>query len=164
MESECRPCGAWRAIPPRALAGASRATRIMLSAMSSRFFSPRLLCGVFCVFLTACSGASPTSFLKPYRPDVRQGNYLDAPLLEALKPGLTRDQVRFLLGSPPVVDLFNPNRWDYVYRFEPGRGGHTVYRRIGLVFEQDRLAHIEASGFEAQAGLDALGPNGGALR
>jgi outer membrane protein assembly factor BamE len=117
------------------------------SLLPSRRLVRGLLCGLTCILTVACS-ASP-SLLKPYRPDVRQGNYLDQALLETLKPGMTREQVRFLMGTPLVVDIFNPDRWDYIHRFEPGRGGPIIHRHVGLIFENDRLAHIHADGFEA---------------
>jgi outer membrane protein assembly factor BamE (lipoprotein component of BamABCDE complex) len=50
-----------------------------------------------------------------YKQDIPQGTLLSAEMLAALKPGMTRRQVRLLLGSPPVVDTFHPERWDYVY-------------------------------------------------
>ena len=54
-------------------------------------------------------------FLKPYKIDVQQGNFLDQEMVAKLKPGMTRSQVRFLLGTPLIADPFHPDRWDYVY-------------------------------------------------
>ena len=84
-------------------------------------------------FLAACSGAPAiTSVLTPYRIDVRQGNYVTQEMVAQLKPGLSREQVRFIRGSPPVADMFHVDRWDYVYRFQSGHGepqqrGMTVF-------------------------------------
>jgi len=73
-------------------------------------------------FLAACSNTPQiTNYLSPYRIDVRQGNFVTQEMVAQLKPGLTRDQVRFILGSPLVADMFHVDRWDYVYRFRPAR-------------------------------------------
>src|SRR5688572_9091823 len=56
-----------------------------------------------------------------YRINIQQGNFLDPKALEQLQAGMTRSQVRFLLGTPMVADAFDPDRWDYVYYFKRGR-------------------------------------------
>ena len=87
-------------------------------------------------FLAACSNTPQiTNYLSPYRIDVRQGNFVTQEMVAQLKPGLTRDQVRFILGSPLVTDMFHVDRWDYVYRFRPGHG--EVQQRAMTVFFQD---------------------------
>ncbi len=93
-------------------------------------------------FLAACSSAPQiTNYLSPYRVDVRQGNFVTQDMVAQLKPGLTRDQVRFILGSPLVTDMFHVDRWDYVYRFRPGRG--EVEQRVLTVFFRDnKLARV----------------------
>lgn len=92
--------------------------------------------------LAACSNAPQiTNILSPYRIDVRQGNFVTQEMVVQLKPGLTRDQVRFILGSPLVTDMFHNDRWDYVYRLRPGQG--EVQQRILTVFFQDnRLTRV----------------------
>lgn len=90
----------------------------------------------FLPFLAACSGSPAiTNVLSPYRVDVRQGNMVTQEMVAQLKPGLSREQVRFILGTPLVADLFHADRWDYVYRFQPGRG--EVQQRMLTVFFQD---------------------------
>jgi outer membrane protein assembly factor BamE len=90
-------------------------------------------------FLAACSSTPDvTSLLSPYRIDVRQGNYVTQDMVARLKPGMSRDQVRFALGTPLVADMFHANRWDYVYRFEPGRG-EVQLRRLVVYFEDNKL-------------------------
>ncbi|HTL93080.1 MAG TPA: outer membrane protein assembly factor BamE, partial [Steroidobacteraceae bacterium] len=64
-----------------------------------------------CIGLTGCV----------YRMDIQQGNYLDGRAVSQLKVGMTRSQVRFLLGTPMVEDAFHKDRWDYVYYFRRGR-------------------------------------------
>jgi len=81
-------------------------------------------------------------FLVPHKIEVQQGNYVDQKMLEKLKPDMTRSQVRFVLGTPLVADLFHPDRWDYVYL--AGRAGDVRnLSRITVVFEGDRLIRLE---------------------
>lgn len=94
------------------------------------------------LFLGACSSAPEvTSYLTPYRIDVRQGNYVTQEMVARLKPGMTREQVRFALGTPLVSDIFHADRWDYVYRFQPGRG-EAQMRRLVVFFTDGKLARV----------------------
>ena len=79
-----------------------------------------------------------------HRIDVQQGNALEAEDLAKIKPGMTRDQVRFLLGSPMLTDAFHPGRWDYLYYLDPGMGENET-RRLTLFFEGERVARIQSS-------------------
>lgn len=91
-------------------------------------------------------------FLEPYQIDVQQGSVLSQEKINQLKPGMDKRQVRFIMGSPSVVDTLHPNRWDYVYTYTPG-GGEQVSERIALFFEDDRLIGIEGD-FRPQEGQD----------
>ncbi|MBS0336089.1 MAG: outer membrane protein assembly factor BamE [Proteobacteria bacterium] len=79
--------------------------------------------------------------LKPYRIDIQQGNYLSQEMVSQLKKGMTKDQVRFVLGTPLVTDIFHADRWDYVFYRELG-SGKKEQRNISVFFEQDRLARV----------------------
>lgn len=70
------------------------------------------------VFLTACSVKSPIDYFeaKIYKLDVQQGNIISAEMLMGLKPGMTRAQVKYVLGTPLIQDSFHENRWDYIYK------------------------------------------------
>lgn len=92
--------------------------------------------------LAGCSFDSVVGLVDPYRIDVRQGNYVDQEMVAQLRRGITRDQVRYVLGSPLVVDMFRTDRWDYVYRFRPG-SGEAQQRVISLFFAGDVLERIE---------------------
>jgi outer membrane protein assembly factor BamE len=70
--------------------------------------------------------------------DIRQGNFLEQAQLSKLKPGMTRSQVRFLLGTPLIVDPFHPDRWDYLY-VDRKKGRLVDYRRLTLYFDGDKL-------------------------
>lgn len=81
-------------------------------------------------------------FISPYKLDIRQGNYVTKAMREQLKPGMSKVQVKFLLGTPLIRDVFHANRWDYVYRFEHD-GKVTEMQRLTLYFENDNLARID---------------------
>lgn len=89
-------------------------------------------------FLAGCSLAPRLL----YKIDVQQGNVLTDEMLEKLRPGMTRSQVRFVLGSPLIVDPFRNNRWDYAY-IQRIRGGLIEQKRLTVYFEDDRLIRTE---------------------
>lgn len=70
------------------------------------------------IFLTACSVKSPIDYFeaKIYKLDVQQGNIITAEMLMGLKPGMTKAQVKYVLGTPLIQDSFHENRWDYIYK------------------------------------------------
>ena len=78
-----------------------------------------------------------------YRMDIQQGNLLDAEQVEQVEVGMTRSQVRFLLGTPMVIDSFNPDRWDYVYRLQRGHSRKIEKRHLVVWFEGDQVTRIE---------------------
>ena len=80
--------------------------------------------------------------LVPHKIDIQQGNYVDQEMVAKLKPDMTRSQVRFILGTPLVADVFHPNRWDYVYLI--GKAGDVRrQRKLTVVFEGDKLKFID---------------------
>lgn len=87
--------------------------------------------------------SAPLAGCSPYRIDVQQGNVLTDEALTNLKVGMTKRQVRFLLGTPPITDPFHADRWDYVYSYKKGRGGDEERRRLTLYFNGDTLARVE---------------------
>jgi outer membrane protein assembly factor BamE len=91
--------------------------------------------------LAACS-ATGIPGITPYKINVQQGNVVTQDMLAKLKPGMTRSQVRYVMGTPMIEDSFHPDRWDYVYTFSK-HGGKPNERRVTVVFKNDRLAHIE---------------------
>lgn len=102
--------------------------------------------------LSACSSTSKvasdiseffdiTPYIHPYRIDVRQGNMVTQEMVSQLKPGQTRDQVRFILGTPLLTDIFHADRWDYVYRLKTGKG-EIQQRRLVVFFENDKLVRV----------------------
>jgi len=80
------------------------------------------------LLLSACSSNYVPALVKPYRPDIQQGNVVIESTLSQVKPGMTQEQVKFILGSPLLVDPFHPNRWDYVFRYQKGDGAVETSR------------------------------------
>jgi outer membrane protein assembly factor BamE len=78
-----------------------------------------------------------------YRMDIQQGNLLDAEQVDQLEVGMTRSQVRFLLGTPMVIDAFDANRWDYFYSLRHTRTGEVTKRHLVVWFDGDTVARIE---------------------
>jgi outer membrane protein assembly factor BamE len=111
----------------------------------------------FLPLLAACSGTPViTNVLSPYRMDVRQGNMVSQEMVAQLRPGLSREQVRFILGSPLVADMFHVDRWDYVYRFQPGKG-EAQQRRLVVFFQDNKLTRV-AGDVVAEDGTKADAP------
>src|SRR6478752_8058284 len=98
----------------------------------------RILTLVALLLLAGCSFVP--SF--PYKIEVQQGNIITQEMVDKLKPGMTRSQVRFALGSPMISDPFHNNRWDYVYRLEQ-RGRLVEQRQLTVFFEDDTLMRID---------------------
>src|SRR4030095_6815155 len=93
----------------------------------------------FClaVILTVLVGACA------YRMDIQQGNHLDAETVNQVQEGMTRKQVRFLLGTPMIEDPFHAERWDYVYFLKPGRKRVAEEHHIIVYFSGDTVARGE---------------------
>lgn len=103
------------------------------------------------LFLFGCSYV-PTL---PYKIDIQQGNVVTQEMVEKLKLGMTRSQVRFVLGTPLITDVFHSNRWDYFYYFAP-RGSIAEKRKLTVIFADDRLSHIEGDFSLSPASNDLL--------
>ncbi|WP_246177898.1 outer membrane protein assembly factor BamE [Pandoraea horticolens] len=79
----------------------------------------------------------------PYRINIVQGNFVSKEAYDQLKAGMNRDQVRQLLGTPLLTDIFHANRWDYVFYFKRGNASVVQERHLKLYFEGDTLARWE---------------------
>lgn len=77
-----------------------------------------------------------------YKIDVQQGNIVTQDMVDKLKPGMTKSQVRFVLGTPLIVDAFRDNRWDYVYMRQE-KGELVEQERLTIFFENEILTHFE---------------------
>jgi outer membrane protein assembly factor BamE len=96
------------------------------------------------IFLTACSVKSPIDYFeaKIYKLDVQQGNIITAEMLMGLKPGMTRAQVKYVLGTPLIQDSFHENRWDYIYKMI--KNDRLIEERHVVVrFADDELVDVK---------------------
>ncbi len=78
-----------------------------------------------------------------YRMDIQQGNFLKEEDVAKVQPGMTRSQVRFLLGTPMIADSFRNERWDYVHHTVTGRQRQKAQRHVIVWFEGDRVQRVE---------------------
>jgi outer membrane protein assembly factor BamE len=121
-----------------------------VAAMRARIITLAVL------LLAGCS--SVPSLL--YKIEIQQGNVITQEMVNKLKPGMTRSQVRFALGSPMISDAFHENRWDYLYRFEQ-RGRLIEQRKLTIFFEDDHLVRIDGSFTTPVAFLQPQAPEAG---
>lgn len=77
-----------------------------------------------------------------YRIDKQQGNITESKHVDKLELGMTREQVKFVLGTPMSMDAFNQNRWDYIYTYKTGDGVLTRNNLI-IYFEDNKLSKID---------------------
>jgi outer membrane protein assembly factor BamE len=98
---------------------------------------PRTLVLALSLLTAACS------FFTPYRIEIQQGNFVTQEMVAQLKPGLTRDQVRYVMGTPLVSDIFHEERWDYVFVRQRENSRDVEYRRIAVFFEGGKLKRVD---------------------
>jgi outer membrane protein assembly factor BamE len=92
------------------------------------------------LLLAACGGGIP--HFSPYKMDVRQGNFVTQEMRDKLQLGMSKQQVRYVLGTPLLSDMFHGNRWDYVYSLAQ-RGKVVEHQAMTLYFEGDSLTRID---------------------
>jgi outer membrane protein assembly factor BamE len=81
--------------------------------------------------------------LSVYHLEVQQGNVVTQEMLDKLRPGMTRNQVRYVLGTPLITDPFHPDRWDYYYYLRGSKEKTGEARRVTVIFKNDALAAVE---------------------
>ena len=77
-----------------------------------------------------------------YRQSISQGNLIEQEDLDQVEVGMTRNQVRFLLGTPMIDDPFHEDQWDYVYFLRVARKDATFQRWVTIVLEDDTVSEI----------------------
>jgi len=90
----------------------------------------------------AGSGERLATMVTPYRADIVQGNFVSSEQVDALKPGMSRQQVREILGTPLMTSLFHDNRWEYVFTIRR-QGVADQSRHLTVFFDGDRFDRIE---------------------
>ena len=101
----------------------------------------------------SCNASLPS--IKPYKMDIQQGNVVTSKMMLQLKPGMTKSQVRFIMGTPLIQDGFHPDRWDYFYQMRKA-GKIIEQRRVIMEFENDALKRVR--GDVIPAGRDPAVP------
>lgn len=110
------------------------------------------------VFSVVSACTTVPRFINEYKIDIQQGNVLTQEMVSQLRPGLTKDQVRFILGTPVLMDMFHGNRWDYVYSLRKGNSGQTEMRKFSTIFDADgRLVRV-AGDVAAATAADTIEP------
>ena len=101
-----------------------------------------LTTALLCLVLTGCSGLADIEFPGVHKMDIQQGNIITDDMVDLLRPGLTRSQVQYVMGTPLIVDTFNDNHWDYVYQMRQG-DGNTQEEKLRIIFVNDRVSEIQ---------------------
>ena len=106
------------------------------------------LAGAACIGLTACSSidgatAKAVGLVTPYKMDIAQGNVVTSEQLALVKPGVTRAQVRDVLGTPLVTSVFHADRWDYVFTLK-SQSSQSQIRRAAIHFKGDVVDRTES--------------------
>lgn len=120
---------------------------------SSRFSTARAaLAGAVLLLLAGCASKPPSvavappgfiERLTPYKVDIQQGNVVTREQLAQIKPGMPREQVRDLLGSPMLTDVFHSDRWDFIYVSALRRGGVGETQRLAVTVHFDKAGQVQ---------------------
>ncbi|HEY8049241.1 MAG TPA: outer membrane protein assembly factor BamE [Ramlibacter sp.] len=119
-------------------------------------FPPASLALAACgVVLAGCAGIDRFSYgvttaISPYKVEIVQGNFVSKEQVTALRKGMSRIQVRDILGTPLVTDAFHKDRWDYVFTIRR-EGVHSQERRLAVYFSGDTLDHWEGDEMPTEA-------------
>jgi outer membrane protein assembly factor BamE len=112
--------------------------------MRGRFFLIPLM------LLSACGFVPRIPGVTPYKIDIQQGNFISQDMVGQLKPGMSKDQVKQMLGTPLLTDIFHADRWDYVYwRERPGQ--KREQRKLTVYFEDGKLNRLDGDVVSAGA-------------
>jgi outer membrane protein assembly factor BamE len=116
-----------------------------------------VLIAVACVVLASCSSgtmsssaANPVNWITPYKIDVIQGNFVSREQVEQLQVGMTRDQVKGVLGTPLMASLFHADRWDYVFTLKR-QGVEPQSLKYTVFFKDDLLERFEGDAMPSEA-------------
>jgi outer membrane protein assembly factor BamE len=125
----------------------------MTASTTADFRFQRTLKAVFAVLMIMALSAASGCV---YRISIQQGNFLQPKDIDRVTLGMTRVQVRALLGTPMVADPFEGWRWDYVYYFKQGRLKKPTHRQFTVFFEDDKVVRVDR--FEDGKPVDTPAP------
>lgn len=113
-------------------------TKNLKSSRHSLCWIPKSLLFLCATLLVACNNVGFMDFPGVYKIGIAQGNIITQEMVDQLRPGMTKRQVIFVMGTPLVRDPYHQDRWDYIYNFQPG-GGVRGQERISVFFFDDEL-------------------------
>ena len=116
--------------------------RLAMLLIRNLYYAPLVVCVAATAGCGLFANDRASTFSITYKIDIQQGIVVTKEMADQLKTGMTRDQVRFVLGTPLLVDPFHANRWDYPFRLQPGRG-KIEERRFTVYFDNDLLARFD---------------------
>lgn len=87
------------------------------------------------------------SFFSAYKRDIPQGNLVSESMVSQLKPGMTREQVVYVMGNPLLDNAFDANQWDYIYQVHKA-DGQVVTRRASITFQNGLIRAIDKAGVD----------------
>jgi len=105
--------------------------------MSSKTMRHVLFAAILALLLSGC--------LSVYKVEVQQGNVVTQEMIDKLKPGMTPSQVRFVMGTPLIVDPFHQDRWDYYYYLRRSNETSGESQRVTVVFKNDLLIAVQGN-------------------
>jgi outer membrane protein assembly factor BamE len=105
--------------------------------MSSKTMRHMLFAAILALLLSGC--------LSVYKVEVQQGNVVTQEMIDKLKPGMTPSQVRFVMGTPLIVDPFHQDRWDYYYYLRRSNETSGESQRVTVVFKNDLLIAVQGN-------------------
>ncbi|MFM9881620.1 MAG: outer membrane protein assembly factor BamE [Burkholderiales bacterium] len=94
--------------------------------------------------LAAAAGLMLVACISPYRIEIQQGNYISRDAMSQVKPGMTKEQVRAIIGTPLINDIFHADRWDYIFTRSAVNRTNVESRKATLLFNGDILKSVEA--------------------
>ncbi len=147
---KCCSSGHYLSSGEHAVCEEANKNQLMKSAAVAASYARRTASrGMLCALLIALAGCATIENYAPlirqmgvYKLDINQGNFISQDMVDKLKNGMTRQQVRLVLGTPLVTSAFRDNRWDYVYEYQ--RDGRVrEHRQFTVYFKDDVLARWE---------------------
>ena len=85
---------------------------------------------------------SGCSVFKPYTPPIQQGKIISQDIMQQIKPEMTKQQIKYILGSPDVVDPFAQDQWNYIYSYQNSFGSLRTEKRLTLIFKDNKLSKV----------------------
>lgn len=117
---------------------------------------------VLAVLAMSLVGCSYFQFPGVHKIPIQQGNIITQEMIDQLRPGMTRSQVRYVLGTPLIADTFNQDRWDYLFSIKMPKGGRELRERVSIYFTDEKLSHFSGDYAPSKGapGIGATAPPG----